>query len=336
MVDLNLPKQLSASFSVITPMFIGDAQQQANSVYPQSVKGALRFWWRALMWGECRAQTKDDITALKELHKQEASLFGSLPDNPDYTTEAAFSLRVRGDRVTHNQLETNWPEGGNSASGYLGMGLWADNKNPHRQGFPKLGQPYKFELVLTLNEHITDTQRAQLKQAVQLLGLFGGLGSRSRRGFGSIQLSQLDGNDVHAFTNQETYQQTADALLQQATSAPPAPYTALSTKSTFTAIGGFNSAKSAHAALGQAYKNYRGQPSQIRGAKKKVFGLPLTGVDEDARRASPLLFHIYRLDDDSYGYAILHLPTDPFHYESKHQDANFALSADFLNFVQEA
>lgn len=338
MVDLNLPQRLSATFKVITPMFIGDGQQQANCVYPQSVKGALRFWWRALMWHECHRQSDDDIAALRLLHAQESALFGCLPKKEgkeEKIREAAFGLRVVGGRVGQDQLETTWPEGGNSASGYLGRGLWADKQNPHRQGFPKLGKPYEFDLIFTLNQQITDVQQAQLKQTLQLLGLFGCLGSRSRRGFGSIQLSKLDGVAFDAFNSQEAYQQVAEKLLQQAKSAPPVPYTALSIESAFAAVGGFSSAKSAHAALGRAYKNYRGQPSQMRGVKKKVFGLPLTGVDEDARRASPLLFHIYQLDDGSYGYSILHLPSDPFHYASKHQDADFDLTANFLNFVQE-
>ncbi len=39
---------ITATYRVVTPMFIGDADQKATSLRPPSIKGALRFWWRAL------------------------------------------------------------------------------------------------------------------------------------------------------------------------------------------------------------------------------------------------------------------------------------------------
>ena len=41
---------LEATYRIVTPMFIGDAEQKATSLRPPSIKGALRFWWRALNW----------------------------------------------------------------------------------------------------------------------------------------------------------------------------------------------------------------------------------------------------------------------------------------------
>lgn len=47
-----MPNKITASYRIVTPMFIGDAKQEASGISPTSVKGALRFWWRALNWGE--------------------------------------------------------------------------------------------------------------------------------------------------------------------------------------------------------------------------------------------------------------------------------------------
>lgn len=46
-----MPSKITATYRIVTPMFVGDANQQATEISPQSVKGALRFWWRALNWG---------------------------------------------------------------------------------------------------------------------------------------------------------------------------------------------------------------------------------------------------------------------------------------------
>ncbi|MDP8079316.1 type III-B CRISPR module RAMP protein Cmr1 [Phocoenobacter skyensis] len=81
----NLPTTLTATYKIITPMFIGDAEQNASWISPMSFKGALRFWWRALAWGRVRSKPEynSDELALKQLHHEEAELFGSSADNLD-------------------------------------------------------------------------------------------------------------------------------------------------------------------------------------------------------------------------------------------------------------
>ena len=47
---------IRATYRIVTPMFCGGAEQQAEFRLA-SFKGVLRFWWRALMWGlskKCR------------------------------------------------------------------------------------------------------------------------------------------------------------------------------------------------------------------------------------------------------------------------------------------
>lgn len=63
-------------------MFLGGAHHEAESIRPPSVKGALRFWWRALNWERVRQKTEadesladkesKDIAALKRLHDEES------------------------------------------------------------------------------------------------------------------------------------------------------------------------------------------------------------------------------------------------------------------------
>ena len=70
-------KTLSASFEIVTPMFIGGSDQQTAQLRPSSLKGALRFWWRALNWSRvCALHGSDQNAALRQLHADESRLFG--------------------------------------------------------------------------------------------------------------------------------------------------------------------------------------------------------------------------------------------------------------------
>ena len=71
---------LKAQFELVTPAFLGDGGQNtaATTLRPPSIKGALRFWWRAAAWPSFRAKseaTKD--SALHKLHSRECDLFGT-------------------------------------------------------------------------------------------------------------------------------------------------------------------------------------------------------------------------------------------------------------------
>ena len=55
---------IEADYNIVTPMFIGGGdKQEAPEIRPPSVKGALRFWWRALQWGECLNSQNQDVSA---------------------------------------------------------------------------------------------------------------------------------------------------------------------------------------------------------------------------------------------------------------------------------
>ena len=41
---------IEATFKVVTPMFMSGADQSQAELRTASIKGALRFWWRALAW----------------------------------------------------------------------------------------------------------------------------------------------------------------------------------------------------------------------------------------------------------------------------------------------
>ncbi len=174
---------LTATYRIVTPMFLGDADQKATGIRPPSVKGALRFWWRALNWGRFR-EDADDASALRKLHAAEAELFGAAAEENKHSGQARFILRTEYAPDTHKQ-EFAWSQ--SSGIQYLlGQGLWHFRDRLLRSFLA----PGTLKLEMCLKE-ISDEQCLQLQQALLALGLFGGLGSRSRRGLGSLAIQDI-------------------------------------------------------------------------------------------------------------------------------------------------
>ena len=185
------PHVIKATYRIVTPMFIGDAEQNATGISPASVKGALRFWWRALRWGQIRTGLADDASALKCLHCQEGTLFGSSADNGN---AAAFTLRVASTNLKITRVDTEHPDFKNTpAARYLGYGLMeafaSREKNTKAGQLTRdcINEDQTFTVTLTSLHPFDDV----LKQALILLGLIGGLGSRTRHGMGSIALEAI-------------------------------------------------------------------------------------------------------------------------------------------------
>ncbi len=186
------PHTIRATYRIVTPMFIGDAEQKASSISPASVKGALRFWWRALRWGQLRAHIQSDTAALQRLHREEAELFGTAVDTSDEKKKsgaAKFTLRA-----TFSGKPASLPNPAPGIQYLLCQGLY---KHGHGYLRPALKAGEKLEIVLIASPTTTKEQQQQLVQTLMALGVLGGLGSRARKGFGSLAIESLqDGNST--------------------------------------------------------------------------------------------------------------------------------------------
>jgi CRISPR-associated protein Cmr1 len=293
-------QKLTATYRIVTPLFLGGADQKATDIRPPSVKGALRFWWRALNWGRIRSRFNNDAEALRELNQQEADLFGAAA--VDKTARGQSKVLIRTVSKISGIRETTWPSN-QTPSGYLGLGLFEMNNHHQREAISE-GKDFDVELIFS-----GDTKAEQIEQvryALIALGLLGGLGSRSRRAFGSIALQKIN-QESFVMTTQEAYRNEIKKLMDKhdfLSDSPP--YTAFSSKTKIALFNQGKDARDTHAKLGAAYKQYRGQPSRLRGRIKAVFGLPLTGVSEQ-RRASPLLMHIHPVGS-SFQAVVTYLP----------------------------
>lgn len=303
-------KTLEATYRIVTPMFLGDADQKATEIRPPSVKGALRFWWRALNWAAClRDSNRNAADALRLLHQREARLFGSAATDKA-GGQSLFFLRVEQEPYPTEQI---WPKA-NTGSGYLGYGLFEsgrrDRAKPHRQG---IAEGRTFSARLIFKSATTEEDIRSLTKTLQVFGLCGGLGSRSRRGFGSVSLCTLNGKDQ--LPDASAYREAVTGILKEANGVQELPpYTAFSRLARHRILADGTVPRDVHAKAGEMYRQHRGQPSSLRGRQKIPFGLPLENVDKDHRRASPLLFHIQELKGKRFCAAVLFLPA-VFHPE---------------------
>jgi len=287
-------QKIEADYEIVTPMFIGGGDKHEEpEIRPPSIKGALRFWWRALQWGSCLKQAEGNADkALQALHEQEAELFGAAFKDNQYG-QGLCTLKLK--NVIPKGVEENWPiSNNNSGSGYLGYGLDKTTDEAHRKAISQ----GKFAVCLMLKKGVSTEQIQQLKNTLIIWGLLGGIGSRARRGFGSVAIKKLD-DKSYKFDNLGQYEAAINLLLNTIILAPEMPvFTALNEEMHIAHAGQSNDVRRLMDRVGIQYKTARKEAGP--GLAKLPFGLPLAGnrgaSDEENRRSSPLLMHIHPID----------------------------------------
>lgn len=177
---------IEATFRVVTPMFCGGASPEIPELRLPSLKGVLRYWWRTLQPGHA-----GDVVALRD---REAELFGS--------ADRRFGRSKVRMRLIHQDLQPIVKKDEILAEGrlpgvhYLGYGLMS--AFPNRKAGTQAGQLARgmipggeFTLECRFGRGVARQDVDDVRRALALLGTVGGLGSRSRKGFGSLSLSSL-------------------------------------------------------------------------------------------------------------------------------------------------
>ena len=332
MMQLKTPTELVAHYKIITPMFLGGEDQRTDQTQFRnaSFKGALRFWWRALNWGAALKDAKNqEASALSLLHEREGNIFGLASDGENSKQSCVkINSELRGAIVGRATLPNH--------TYLLGMGLY-NYKDGMLRDYLQGGN---LTIRLIFKPKTKEEDIASVQQAAIALGLFGGLGSRSRKGFGSLALQKMEiaGNKELRFTTEESIQNFVKSL---DFSAPAeAPFSALTRATRIDISTNKNSAMDALAAINAELQLYRsfGQNGKVGGTparrnfvsdhdnvlaatlstplqalpKRAVFGLPHNyffssskakldiNVENEARRASPLLVHIHHLEDEKF------------------------------------
>ena len=274
---------IEATYRIVTPMFIGDANQDpSDGIRPPSFKGALRFWWRALNWGTFYQESEgNEDHALKALHQKECELFGSAAKDGK-GGQGVFLLSIQYGKLEQENKGKVHPEFKKyTATRYLGYGLmeaFSSKKSGKQAGQLVRGclnEGQDFNVFLRFRGNVDDSVIGALK----LMGLLGGMGSRARKGLGSIALQSLkvsDDGDIwediwNAPGAVEAYKEEILSLLHDpvAKASDLPPFSAVSVKSDTSILVSDSSPLKVLNTYGEAMMMYRSW-----GRDGKVLGRP--------------------------------------------------------------
>ena len=185
--------RIEATYSVVTPLFCAGADSKTPEVRLSSIKGVLRYWWRALAWSRFGGD-------LNVVRREEDRLFGSAgggqsrvlmrwaspPEPMPIPVNEVLKVRAGGEVV------------GDGAR-YLGYGVMEafPRKNKRTDQRTAAGQltraclaPFDFTVQMG-GRDLNDQELTSLRDSLVALGILGGLGAKSRKGYGSLVLRDL-------------------------------------------------------------------------------------------------------------------------------------------------
>lgn len=194
-------------YKVITPLYGGGEEtQKADSittVRAPEVRGHLRFWWRATRGGVFNGD-------LPEMKRRENEIWGASATK-DETSQSKVVIVIRNadSGVADHPFEVvdnaaGRPQvrarSGSSANPYAAFPL-----QPEQQGLKK-GMETKSvrnNVAFTLEIQYHKDYKEDLTAALWAWEYFGGLGARTRRGFGALQCLEVDGTPEPLKSSQE-------------------------------------------------------------------------------------------------------------------------------------
>jgi CRISPR-associated protein Cmr1 len=307
-------EKLVLSLDIVTPLFLGGADQNQPELRPASVRGALRYWFRALVGGALENEGRH----LDELRGRETAVFG------DTGTASAVSVRLTGtpppmedfslDRYKASGIGRGAP-GASTGHDYLFFSL---GMKPNRERMPFAPQATGSSNVRLMLAARRDPSRAlpplqQAGAAAWLLTRLGGLGTRSRRCAGSVQVNAQSGAQLNlpdftiaADSTEKLRDELAEGLrrLRQlfGTAAKPSlEYDVLHPALCRVWVVPHGEAgrnwKGAVERTGKAMQEFRKQRSVV---DNSVFGIPVKNLTPQqslglSRRSSPLWLRVTRL-----------------------------------------
>ncbi len=299
-------KKVTFEIETITPMFIAGAEQGKAELRAASIKGLLRFWWRALQAG----------TKIDELKREENKIFGSSDEG---IGASKFSIRVtQPDKQSLPDFKKE-TKGMADPVGYLFYSTFMqkDKKRPY---FP---DGSKFKIILSSRE---DQYLKIAAASLWILVYLGGLGTRYRRGAGNVVISNLQdagealnstgldfipkGNNAEEVAGWLKHNfEAAKRVIVDHKTMFASEYSNLSFSRIVIGKSSHNAWENALGEIGTVYKEFRRKTPAI---SKAVLGLPIGGTkvegkignDSIGRRSSPLIFKVIRTNNKYYWFAL--------------------------------
>lgn len=328
-------KKVIFHFETITPMFLGGAETNMPELRTAPIKGALRFWWRAM--NAHLVEKKNGRWDYSKLREYESAIFGGT-DSPK-AQKSKVLIRIINSQLSvpknfkklenqskkdlhiHN-LQKNKTEQVNVIR-YLGFGLY-DFRNEEKnrcyvEGSWDLLCEYPEGDIITKidNKEVTINIEKELQIAFSMLNLFGTLGSKARNGFGSIQISSKDFTLLSMDKIQE-YLQQKQSFNPSSPVEGIVPYTALVRQLQIIKKG---NTKTPVEALEEIAINYSNAKKNVKTneyiAAPKIYKL-------SERYPKRYYFSVKKNENGNYKWQCLYLPMliEELEHRKKYQEQN--------------
>ena len=270
---------------IVTPLLMHGANGKNAELREQSFKGVMRFWWRAI----------NGNLSLKELKEKEAEIFG------DTSKKSSFRMRIK----NRNVSEISYFKYKKELQNKYGLKyLWYPIMIAKQKDTPWLIEKGSFEIEFYFKD---EKSKSEIIKVLNYINFFGNFGARSRRGAGSIK---FESDDLIKFTgnSKKKFREFIEDNFEKNTNE---------NYSTFVKeVYIFDSKKTWEEALnylGELFSNFR-REHKGEFFKTLAFGVPIRrkkevflGVKEKGnncefleRRASPLIFKVYKVNENTY------------------------------------
>jgi len=331
-------QKLEVRLKTVTPLFLGGAEPNNRAeLRAPSIKGALRFWYRAI-----------DL----DYRNNEGKIFGSTGEG-----QAKFLLKISEKDI--KMVAAGNAQWDRTKTAYLGYGpITRDSrlkKSVTTRPYIKSGSTFK--LSLCFNPNITEPERAKVERALWAFLTLGGLGSRSRKGFGSLMVKNIKYINVESsklppwqFETKDDLSRAIESFLKPFAKDKQFPaslpqHTCFSRASRCIVVHEAQTGEDALEWLGNemlSYRSFKSREKRFQGDHdlmrnylaqgttpsnpplRAAFGLPHNyfftslnyakgSVDfmdhgKAGRRASPVIFHIQELNNDKSCVVATFLP----------------------------
>lgn len=310
-------ERLSFDCEVITPMFLSGSDQNTAELRTSSIKGALRFWWRAIV-----GQRYKNLDMLKD---EEGCLFGTteikskIAINLDSCGKLNFSKENFSNGEKYDVISSKGNFRGLNILDYLAFGIAEYNKDRHQIIYnrPYLKAGVQFKLNLDCH-NIDSVQRSDLLNSISCLHYYGALGSKARNGFGCISVTPFETIKF------KRYDSFAGELLQYTAFSKEAMY--------FESTQTYDNWEKALSELGGIYRNSRlSLENKHSFSRRALLAKPLIVKSEKInildRHSKPYFLHVSK-QNGKYKGSILFLP---YHYYDDKKFVDYINACNHMN-----
>jgi CRISPR-associated protein Cmr1 len=285
-------ERLDFECEVITPMFISGSNTKEVDLRSASIKGALRFWWRALYGSR--------FSSIADMKKEEGNLFGD--------TEKKSKIRLYVDISTQFIISNDNLVNGRtflvhghplSIFDYLAFGLCEYDRNQHRNVYKRKHIKPSSKFIIHFDFNNINNNSEQILKALSCLNSLGGLGAKSRNGFGCISIKPLNSNiSLPQITN---------------FSGERKEFTALNNDCKLFTFQPQNRWEEALSDIGLAYRTARlsiepRHSYQNRPLLAKPLIVRNENISINDRHSKPYFLHVSKLANNQYQGSILYIP----------------------------